>query len=70
MMNLRVILKGILKEYFILIISSLVRILVTKYKLGLRIFLLFPSRTEFLVRYPFCVLHGLREEKNEEIYRR
>ena len=63
MVVLRVILKGILKVYFRLIISSLMRSL-EKFWVD-TIFVLYILDTEYLVRFPFCVLQGLREEENE-----
>ena len=77
MVVLRVILKGILKAYFRLI-SSLMKSqsnfgkLEIKYKIGLRLFLFFTSGTQniWCVAHPFCVLQGLKEEKNEYVYTR
>ena len=58
MMVLRVILKGILKVYFRLIISSLMRNfgkLAIKYKLGLRLFLFFTCKAHSI----WCVAHSV-----------
>ena len=68
-MVLRVILKWILKAYFRLI-SSLMKSqsnfgkIAIKYKLGLGLFQFFTSGKQN-VALPFCVLQGLREEKNK-----
>ena len=73
MMVLKVILKGILKVYFRLIISSLTGSLEKSWKacnkIQIRVetlFVLYIQDTEYLVRSPFCVLQGLKEEKKEE----
>ena len=65
MMILRVILKGILKAYFRLI-SLLMKSqsnfgkLAIKFKIVLGLW-----DTKYLVHCPFCLLQGLREEKNK-----
>ena len=57
MMVLRLILKGTLKVYFRSVISSLImmRSLAIKYKLGLRLFLFFTSKTQNI----WCVTHSV-----------
>ena len=67
-MDFRLILKGILKEKFKLI-NSLMKsraILESLKKDEFEtVFVLYILDRESLVRYPFYVLQGLREEKNE-----
>ena len=59
MMVLRLILKGIFKVYFRLIISSLMKSVdnlgkrAIKFNLGLRLSLFFTSKTQYLVGCPF-----------------
>ena len=72
MMVLGVILKGILKVHFRLIISSVMRSLQKFWKacnkIKIRVetlFVLYIQDTKYLGHCPFCVLQGLTEKKNE-----